>query len=380
MAQAGDRHSSGAMKFPNGWFIERTITRGGRQYRQWFRTRDPNATPAPRARRARAAAPAPAAATPTTPLRKFAKKVGLADSAKQALKKLPADLRKKAKEDLLAIRKGAEEKKAEKPKRASKAKKAAETGDDATRLTSANIEAEAAKFGVEVRGALHFNAVNEQLFGGKMTTGDLRKMTGAESFKKHFGDKAYNNGTKIVTLFAAAGASHATEMTFKGQFYKKAGHTAETARKFKVDPDGKPYVYHDHFFVSDKMQGGGMGKEVLKGQLATYKKLGLSHVSTYAVDVGRYYWRKIGYERDKGDFAEDKKALDRHIRDTMGLTQPIRKQILDQIKTSRQLATLVIDGKKVGKEFLTSYNGPSGDMTLNLKGAGWKHVQEEFGI
>ncbi len=35
-----------AKKFPNGWFIEKTVTRKGKTYKQWFRTKDPNAVTA----------------------------------------------------------------------------------------------------------------------------------------------------------------------------------------------------------------------------------------------------------------------------------------------------------------------------------------------
>jgi hypothetical protein len=269
MAKIGTRHASGAKKFDNGWFIEREVTRGGRTYRQWFRTRDPNAQPQTRVRAPRSARAAPSSAEPRTRLQKFADKVGLSHSAKRSLASLPDSLRRDAKADLLTMHRAWSS--ARKPtaivKRSSRLPRG--RGNDNAPVTSANVVAKMKTLGVRVNGGEHAEEALKKLFPGKIVTvGDLKNMMGLDAFKKH---------TPSVTEAPTLSFQPST-VTYRAIFSKE-GQRADIARKISIDTaTRKPYVYHDHFFVDKGLQGGGLGREVLKSQLTTYKKLGVPEV------------------------------------------------------------------------------------------------------
>jgi hypothetical protein len=373
MAKIGTRHASGAKKFDNGWFIEREVTRGGRTYRQWFRTRDPNAQPSTRVRAPRAARAAPASsAEPRTRLQKFADKVGLSDSAKRSLASLPDSLRRDAKADLLTMHRtwGRARKPEVIAERSSRLPRG--RGDDSAPVTSTNIVAKMKTLGVRVDGGEHAGDALKTLFPGKtVTVGDLKNMMGLDAFRKHT-----SSVTGQPTLSFGA-----TNVTYKAIFAKD-GQRADIARKIAIDPETKkPYAYHDHFFVDQGLQGGGLGREVLKSQLTTYKKLGVPEVHVYAVEIGKYYWRKIGFERQESkDLQQDKQVFRDWLVRRKNTPEATADRIVEQVKTSRQLATLEVAGQKFGKEFTTSGASTGGEFRLNLNGAGWGHVKEEFGV
>lgn len=379
----GTRHASGAKKFPNGWFIEREITRNGRVHRQWFRTRDPNAQPGPRGARRRAAqAPEPSA------LQRFADKVGLSHEAKRTLARLPADLRRRSKEDLLAVHRQHQAEQAARiggAKEKSKPKGVRSKLDDQPLKTEQDVRRRFARHGVEVVGAEHAVGAMKKVFGRELTMREMRSLMALDSFKEHGLTPMGREGRPIMRFHDPAWSG---DISFNHIGVKKVNGVQETAdisRKYSAGGGysgaGKPYVYHDHFFISKGLQGGGLGRSVLKEQLTTYKKLKMPEVRVYAVDVGRYYWRKIGFERESPQELErDKRDARDYMTQVKHMKGEVADRILSNVKTTRQLATLEVNGQKLGKEWATSSHAEGGNFRLDLKGKGWDVVKEEFGI
>lgn len=376
----GTRAASGAKKFPNGWFIEREITRNGRVHRQWFRARDPNAQPGPRGARRRALqAPEP------TALQRFADKVGLSHEGKNTLAQLPADLRRRSKEDLLHMHRehqAGQTAQLGATKDKGKPKRIRSKLDDQPLKTSADVQRRFARHGVEVAGAEHAVGAMKKVFGRELTMREMRSLMALDSFKDH----GLTSMGKPVMRFHDP--SWSGDISFNHIGKKTVDGVVETAdisRKYSSGSSGLvsdgPHVYHDHFFISKGLQGGGLGRSVLKEQLTTYKSLKIPEVRVYAVDVGRYYWRKIGFERESEDELDrDKRDARGYMTQTKRIKPEVADRILANVKTSRQLATLEVNGQKLGKDWATSGYAEGGRFRLDLKGKGWDVVKEEFGI
>jgi GNAT superfamily N-acetyltransferase len=67
-------------------------------------------------------------------------------------------------------------------------------------------------------------------------------------------------------------------------------------RTFKKHANGRFEVHHDYFRVHENAQGDGIGKKVIGGQMALYRKLGVDDITVHAnIDIGTYAWAKYGF-------------------------------------------------------------------------------------
>lgn len=70
------------------------------------------------------------------------------------------------------------------------------------------------------------------------------------------------------------------------------------SRVFSLDDEGDPtdiIVEHSSFTLPESLQGQGHAKLMMQNALETYEKMGVTHITTQAVDVGSYAWARAGF-------------------------------------------------------------------------------------
>jgi len=84
------------------------------------------------------------------------------------------------------------------------------------------------------------------------------------------------------------------ELEIRGKLQDARGNTiGEYTRDIHFDTNAATSSY---FALRDSQQGGGIGKQLLAANVATYQRLGLDHVNVHAdIDIGGYAWAKYGY-------------------------------------------------------------------------------------
>ncbi len=118
-------------------------------------------------------------------------------------------------------------------------------------------------------------------------------------------------------------------------------------------------VDHAYFQLPRNVQGGGAAKQVLAGQMETYKQLGIKEITLHAnIDVGSYAWAKYGFYPRVSDWHSFRGELQRKVtslhlpRDVAGRVNTILSS--DDPRAIWRLADLPdkVDGQSVAKRIL----------------------------
>ena len=108
--------------------------------------------------------------------------------------------------------------------------------------------------------------------------------------------------------------------------------------------------------VNPGLQGKGIAKEVLRGNIDTYKKLDIGVVKTFAnIDVGAYAWAKYGYVPDESSWRRLQSDLEIEVSAMSGVGIPSKAAdgLLELIYSSEPKALWAIADSPYGKELLT---------------------------
>lgn len=186
--------------------------------------------------------------------------------------------------------------------------------------------------------------IGEKLFGKKLTDAEINSLQGLDAklppghtIKSDIHDYATGKGEWRVTI--------------SGGILDKKGKVVGTFTRIYRPVDGKVEVNHASFFLDKKLQKSGIGREVFNSQINAYQKLGIARVNLDAAEVGKYVWTKAGFEWT--DPAQLKFALDKlEVRLKRKVGAVAAKKLMSQVKTPEDISRLVIDGERVGKDFL----------------------------
>lgn len=131
----------------------------------------------------------------------------------------------------------------------------------------------------------------------------------------------------------------------------------------------KDSIYLDSFFLSEKMQGRGIGSKTLRELAVVSKGLGKNSINLDANgDVGTYAWAIMGF-----DFRSnlERKEVREHF--FYFLDKKHIKYDREKIYHTWDIATFRgKGGKKVGKDFLLSKTIWAGSLSLKPRSKSWK--------
>jgi len=126
---------------------------------------------------------------------------------------------------------------------------------------------------------------------------------------------------------------------------------------------------HDSFFVDERHQGKGIATDFNARAFDMYRKVGLGVVTTYAngnrkTGVGRYAWAMQGFDfRDASKKDMMKSTFAEYLND---LKLPEAAAQVAKMNHSWEIASFVVDGKKVGKKFMIDI-APDWNGVMKLK-------------
>ena len=187
--------------------------------------------------------------------------------------------------------------------------------------------------------------VAEKVFGKKISDRELDALFGLNAklpkgFSLSISDVSENARKESVRVI--------------GAIKNDQGHVVGNISRSFIRKDGITTVEHSTFYINSSLQGSGIGRAVFNAQIEAYKSTGLvKNVTLDAAETGRYVWTKAGFEWS----ADDKAALLGTLRDKL-LTKvgaDAADAILAEVKTPFDVARVVVDGDRVGKELLMNY-------------------------
>lgn len=155
------------------------------------------------------------------------------------------------------------------------------------------------RLGIE-RGQTHEELAKfaDEIFGGKMPT--------PEALQTMWRTPA-GYGVKLgqVMAFTEKGRPNfLVEATITGPGGNDIG---EMARTFSRDADGKLFVKHNNLSLEPEFQGKGIGSELSKSAIDSYKQMGVDRIELIAGDsAGPYVWARRGFDWAPG--AQEKMA------------------------------------------------------------------------
>jgi hypothetical protein len=282
---------------------------------------------------------------------------------KKVAKKPTVDAKAKTEKARLAAEEKAAKAQAAAEAKAARAKAAA---DKKTAAAADKLSDKQIKDALKVSGIKVIGKVSEDLrlfFGTDNTpqAADIRAMLGADSLNR-FGK--FKGEISINPL----------GITFRG-----GGNGVTISRTFFKTLDGEIVVKHDSLYLSAKAQGQKLGSSIVKEQVSAYERLGIGRVTLDSAEVGRYYWPKIGFEASAEELARTKSRMGLWL-ERSGVKGG--EAIAGRAKSMRDLATLQVDDRKVGKEFLLSkdYGGTHLSLRLDRSDAGYRAFRQEFGL
>lgn len=184
-------------------------------------------------------------------------------------------------------------------------------------------------------------AAAEQVFGRKLTPDDIKAFLGTDQFENRMRISVRNVYGEIDV--AAHGGGVAIQRTVK-----------------RVD--GALKVNNVFFKLPEAQQDKGLGRRILRGQMAAYKRAGVSEVKLEAQWVGQYAWLRAGYAVSEERFAVLRADFARWLEHNR-----LPRKIADGVGNGFELAGATgHDGRKLGKEFLTQRQGAPIPMRLDM--------------
>lgn len=112
-------------------------------------------------------------------------------------------------------------------------------------------------------------------------------------------------------------------------------------------------AHHSTLYLDAHLQGKGLGKTILRNQVAAYEAHGIKSVDLRAADVGRYVWPSMGFAPSAERFAAYKSGFDGYLK-ARGLPASSAKSVQDIARTFH-------GGEHVGKAFLLSEHAPGNE-------------------
>jgi GNAT superfamily N-acetyltransferase len=183
----------------------------------------------------------------------------------------------------------------------------------------------------------------ESVFGRKVSDADLDALAGAQA--------SLPDGLRVDVKVEENARKKTKDVRITGAVKNDKGEVVGNfTRTFERDGDNT-VVRHGFFGINDDQRNAGLGSKLFNAQVDAYRKQGISKVTLDAQDVGRYVWTKAGFEWD--DAAQVARVMDK-LRDE--LTKRYSASVVDKImaatKTPQDIARLVVNGEKVGKQLL----------------------------
>lgn len=185
----------------------------------------------------------------------------------------------------------------------------------------------------------------EKLFGKKLTDAEIDALSGRNA-------KLPTGHIVKVSVTDYATGKGQPRMMIEGVIGDKKGEVVGKFQRIYMPVDGKVEVNHASFFLDAKLQNSGIGREVFNTQIDAYQKLGIiAKVNLDAAEVGKYVWTKAGFEwTDPAQLKVALEKLEAKVKRKVGAT--VAKKLMSQVKTPEDISRLVIDGERVGKDFL----------------------------
>lgn len=140
-------------------------------------------------------------------------------------------------------------------------------------------------------------------------------------------------------------------------------------------------VKQNTFFLNENAQSKGFGKRYLARQFTVYEQAQVAELDVFAVEVGRYFWAKVGYRPVITDEIMEK------FRDWATRTKLSRVEIETLSDMLREhpndfarLKEPKVDGVPVGKAFFLDDRAPSWKGALAVGGDDWRDAKKILGV
>jgi SPP1 gp7 family putative phage head morphogenesis protein len=194
-------------------------------------------------------------------------------------------------------------------------------------------------------------ATAEKVFGRKLTDAELDGLAGmnaklpasmAVKYElQEFKDYALPVGDElaITDVVSLVGTIHDDEVkiaVFRRQFHRHRGQLT---------------AFQELLELAEDRQGAGIGRELFNAQMDAYEAAGVERVHLNAAWVGKYVWSKARFAADDpAQLASLRKRLAARL--TKKLGAQASAEIMARTATVSDIAGVVVDGEKVGKDFL----------------------------
>lgn len=189
--------------------------------------------------------------------------------------------------------------------------------------------------------------VGEKVFGRKISDRELDDLFGMQA------ELPKGMALKVTRVAEFADNESVSVM---GAIKNEKGHViASISRAYKRDDSGKTSAIHSSFVVDTEHQSKGLGRAVFNSQIDAYQRTGLiKTVELDAATAGRYVWTKAGFAWSAEDqatlFAQVKTKLVEMVGDKAA------KKVMANVASPYDVARLVVDGQRVGKDLLMEYS------------------------
>lgn len=197
-------------------------------------------------------------------------------------------------------------------------------------------------------------AVEKQVFGDRQSDTKLHQLFGLDRAKLPSGfTSTIADVTEIADFTTAKGTKVPGYVKVEATIHDKRGEqVGKIVRAYKKADGGKIDVEHSSFYLDEAIQGSGIGREIFNAQIDAYERLGnVRRVELTADSVGKYVWTKAGFDwTDAADFKSVKRDLAEALTSRVGAAAA--KEILAEINTPSDIARVVVDGEKIGKDLL----------------------------
>jgi hypothetical protein len=139
---------------------------------------------------------------------------------------------------------------------------------------------------------------------------------------------------------------------------------ASLTRRIERTPTGKLKVYNGYFRIADAYKGSGVGRQVIKDQIAAYRALGVERVELTAAWDGQYVWPRMGYRlKNPKDLDGLKAEFVDFLKEKAGYSIAEGVEVARKATDVHELAiTVDTKGRKLGNEFLIARGNGDGDM------------------
>lgn len=140
-------------------------------------------------------------------------------------------------------------------------------------------------------------------------------------------------------------------------------------------------VKHDYLVLRDAYQGLGIGDAVSRSALRAYRELGIERVLVDAHWAGRYTWARFGFSWTAADAPRWRDRFKRFLTAKLGNAVLAAEYAELAMVGTHAVAELVVDGEKIGKEFLLDRDYVSnweGELRLSDDDPGYKKAKERL--